>query len=124
MAQASAWWGASMVFVQLSRVWRQKDSAFVACLNRTRRGEMSPADVLFLNEHCATSAPPLSQPSSAPTSSQPLIRPSRPMLLAPFNSVVNTRNSREMEEMKRGKQVLQAWGADGTWEGREGRRRN
>eukprot|EP00966_Prymnesium_polylepis_P155151 3583264-Prymnesium_polylepis.1 len=51
-----------MIFIELTRVWRQSDDDFVACLNRVRRGEMSRADLDYLNAHCA---PPAAPPASS-----------------------------------------------------------
>ena len=56
--QASAWFEAAPVFVELSRVWRQKDAKLVSVLNRVRKGVMSSDDCAFLNYHCATVSRP------------------------------------------------------------------
>ena len=56
--QASAWFEAAPVFVELSRVWRQKDAKLVSVLNRVRKGVMSSNDCAFLNYHCATVSRP------------------------------------------------------------------
>ena len=104
-----------MIFVELTKVWRQSDVDFVACLNRVRRGEMTSGDLDYLNSHCA---PPVSAPAATPVGSSPdsphesfneEARPGapRPILLAPFNAVVNERNSKELAEMKKGRCVLQ-----------------
>ena len=69
-----------MLFVELTRVWRQRDEAMVAVLNRIRRGTFTSADLGWLNSHCAadslppppTPPPPLPapapQPAAAPSS--------------------------------------------------------
>ena len=59
--QSQSWWAASLVFIELSRVWRQKDAALVATLNRVRKGCMTAEDIRFLNAHCATVARPRAQ---------------------------------------------------------------
>ena len=41
--QSAAWWAASLVVIELERVWRQKDAALVATLNRIRRGDTTHA---------------------------------------------------------------------------------
>ena len=69
--QSSAWWEASLVVVELARVWRQKDAELVGVLNRVRRGQMTAADCAFLNRHCATAAgapprPPPMHPQARP----------------------------------------------------------
>ncbi|KAL1520085.1 hypothetical protein AB1Y20_023560 [Prymnesium parvum] len=92
--QASAWWSASMIFVELTQVWRQSDPRFVGCLHRVRQGDMTAEDLTYLNEHCA---PLPSHPSAAARPSSAAV----PMLLAPFNAVVHERNVKELEEKLR-----------------------
>ena len=55
-----------MIFVELTKVWRQSDVDFVACLNRVRRGEMTGRDLEYLNSHCA---PPVGTSIGTPDSS-------------------------------------------------------
>jgi len=96
-------------------------------LNRVRRGTATPADLSWLNAHCAAhsphppapappsdasggapavpplAAPPLAAPPPAappPAAPPPAAPPPRPMLLAPTNDVVNERNAREMAVIK------------------------
>ena len=52
--QSAAWFAASLVLIELSRVWRQKDEALVATLNRIRKGQMTASDCRYLNANCAT----------------------------------------------------------------------
>ena len=56
--QSAAWWEASLIFVELSTVWRQKDADLVATLNRVRKGVMTPEDLRYLYQNCATRALP------------------------------------------------------------------
>ena len=53
--QSAAWWEASLVFVELDRVWRQKDAHLVATLNRVRKGAMTADDCAFLNTRASSS---------------------------------------------------------------------
>ena len=128
--QAESWWRADLLFVELTRVWRQRDEAMVAVLNRIRRGTATPADLNWLNSHCAADSPPAPAPAPAPPSDSsevaaaasgggsatcevaaapsPAAPPPRPMLLAPTNDVVNERNAREMT-------LIKARGAAAQW---------
>lgn len=109
--QSVSWWRASLVFIELTRVWRQKDAQLVATLNRVRKGAMSADDCRYLNRHCATVA---KRPSvggaavAAPAAAFSLAaQPApRPMLLAPVNAVVNERNARELQEVMRRNSLL------------------
>ena len=129
--QAESWWRADLLFVELTRVWRQRDEAMVAVLNRIRRGTATPADLNWLNSHCAADSPPPPRPPSGssdvaaaasggdsaagaaaaappPAAPPPAAPPPRPMLLAPTNDVVNERNAREMA-------LIKARGAAAQW---------
>jgi len=94
--QSTAWWRASPILIELSKVWRQKDAQLVATLNRIRKGAMTHDDIRYLNSHCATAAKPANAGGGGRGGAGPV---ARPMLLAPVNSVVNDRNARELEEV-------------------------
>jgi len=98
--QSAVWWRADILLVELKHVWRQKDAALVATLNRIRRGEARSADVEWLNRQCAAPALASHTPSTIAGAAQ-TSTPSapRPMLLAPTNAVVSERNSRELQAM-------------------------
>ena len=122
--QSAAWWEASLIFVELSTVWRQKDADLVATLNRVRKGVMTPEDLRYLNQNCATRALPANSnqqrpsvnggpgggggpsASNAPAPPPPEVGWARPMLLAPINSVVNERNAKELTDVMNRNQRL------------------
>ena len=81
--QAASWWEASLVFVELSRVWRQKDAQLVGVLNRIRKGTMTPNDCRFLNSHCAT-LPNAQQRKQAAPAPQPPLRHYQQPFAAPL----------------------------------------
>jgi hypothetical protein len=95
---SQVWWRADILLVELKHVWRQKDAALVATLNRIRRGEARPVDVEWLNRQCAAPAPASHTSSSTAVGAAQASAPTpRPMLLAPTNAVVSERNSRELQ---------------------------
>ena len=86
--QSSSWWRADLLFVELTRVWRQSDEQMVAVLNRVRRGTTTRVDLQWLNAHCAAedvrppapppppSVPPPPAPPPPAASAEP-VPPSR-----------------------------------------------
>lgn len=95
---SQVWWRADILLVELKHVWRQKDAALVATLNRIRRGEARSADVEWLNRQCAAPALASHTLSTIAGAAQTSTPPApRPMLLAPTNAVVSERNSRELQ---------------------------
>ena len=96
---------------RVTQVWRQSDMALVSCLNRIRRGTFAPADIRWLNTHCAAGRSGVGATAVSAAAGSAVATP-RPMLLAPTNAVVNDRNSRELQAMRVGRTVVHLLSSD------------